>query len=76
MPRPLTTEEYVPVHIATLGERSTHRVWPREVVRKFAAAELTAPRATQEMIATAAAGRGRTRSWRHLVLTMTSMFQP
>lgn len=40
-PRPLTSDELTAVSLATVRESRTHRRWPREVVEKFLAAELT-----------------------------------
>lgn len=38
--RPLTTDDFVQVELATVREGKAHRHWPREVVEKFLAAEI------------------------------------
>jgi hypothetical protein len=42
--RPLTTADFLRVNIATVRESYTHRLWPREVVEKFLAAEVITSR--------------------------------
>lgn len=44
MLRPVTTEEFISVNLATRGERYNHRRWPREVVEAFLAAKVVTGR--------------------------------
>lgn len=39
--RPITSEEMTEVSLATVRESSTHRRWPKEIVEKFMAAEVS-----------------------------------
>ncbi len=40
MPRPVTCEERLDVELATKGETTTHRRWPKEVVEAWLAADV------------------------------------
>ncbi len=42
MPNQISAEDYHRVQLATTRESHTHRCWPQEVVRAFAAVELPA----------------------------------
>jgi hypothetical protein len=39
-PRPLTTEDFVQVELATVRESNRHAIWPTEVIAQFLDAEL------------------------------------
>lgn len=38
--RPLTTEDFVQVELATIRESRSHAIWPTEVIARFLDAEL------------------------------------
>ncbi len=40
MLRPLTSEEMLDVNLASKGENTSHRRWPKEIVEAFLAAEV------------------------------------
>ncbi|MEP6635787.1 MAG: hypothetical protein ABJB97_03615 [Acidobacteriota bacterium] len=46
-PSALTTQEVIPVMLATVRESYGHRRWPTEVIAGFLAAEVIAPRCEQ-----------------------------